>query len=582
MSVTQLKKMFGADLSPAELTKAAVDYRDAVEAAPSTENGQVDVDIMSKSLVPRQSPQQMVAKALGLESMSGDQFAAISAAAEAQLGTSFLGKDITTTSPVGTGLVAFDLEAPAKMLAPVLTPWRNKFPRLKGVGTSHRYKRITGISGSGTGGVADVNPGFADASQLNVANPGSANPLYLNRPGKISYTGDDTNLPYVQFGLSDETSWFTYFTAMGFQDVRALSRQSTLFASMMAEEKVLLFGRGTLGGFSGALSAPSGTPTGAARVPNTGETAITGMSTNIYVKIVAESGTFGVSQAGSASAGIAVAANRVVDITIPATVTGATGYQVFVSTGSSDPGDASRYLVTTSSYPNNLSPGRTPTLTFTIQGALPTAGQSVAAYQTVSGGIVNLATTDGLSARSTNYDGVFPWIAAKGGYTNALNAAFSTSSPGDEFQAAFAATWASVRAEPEEIWLSGQDRSQISNTLRGQTASNYRIEITEDMLAGVKLGSVVTAIQNQSAGNVVDIKVHPYMPQGNAIILQSSITVPNVDIANAWQVWNVQDYMSIDWPVLQMSYDCSVYWTSVLAAYGPDRSSLITGIQPAT
>lgn len=583
-----LRDLFGAKLSPAELATAAVNYKMAVDAAPSTVKGDVDLDMSSKypalTKSARGSAQDVLRKAFGSIGADASQMAVIEAAATQALGTDFLAKDITTTSPVPTGLVAFDLEPGARMLAPVLTPMRNRVPRNKGMGTSHRYKRITGITGSSTGGVGVVHPGFTDPSQVNFANPGSANPLWLNRPKKISYAGDDVSLPYVQFGLSGEQSFFTYLTAMGFTDTRSLDRQSTLFSSMMTEERVILYGRGTLGGYSGVLAAPSGTPTGSARAFATGETALTGFTTNVYVKVVAESGEFGVSAASSASAGIAVSSGQVVDVVIPNPVVGATGYKIFVSTGASDPGDASRYLYTGPAFPNGLSVGRTPTLTITLQGALLTSGPTVAAWVATDGTSINLASTDGQSAVANSYDGIIPWIhsvASTTGYVGRLNAPFSTSNPGAEFQQAFAKTWDNTRADPEEIHLSGQDRMQISNSLRGQSASNYRLEVSEDSLAGVKLGSVVTAILNQVTGRVVDIRVHPYLPQGNAVIMQNSITLPGVDISNAWQIWNVQDYMAIDWPVIQLSYDTSVYWTGTLAAYAPDRSSMLVGIQPA-
>jgi len=583
-----LRDLFGAKLSPAELTTAAVNYKMAVDGAPSTVKGDVGLDMSSKHPALTKTvggnAKDVLFKAFGSMGADAGQLAAIEAAAAQALGADFLAKDITTTSPVPAGLVAYDLESPAKMLAPVLTPMRNRIPRNKGMGTSHKFKRITGITGSGTGGVGVVHPGFSDPSQVNFANPGSANPLWLNRPKKISLAGDDVSLPYVQFGLSGEQSFFTYLTAMGFQDTRELDRQSTLFSSMMTEERVILYGRGTAGGYAGALAAPSGTPTGSARTAATGETALTGFTTNVYVKVVAESGEFGVSAASSASAGIAVSTGQVVDITIPNPVVGATGYQIFVSTGSSDPGDASRYLYRGPAFPNGLSIGRTPTLTLTLQGALPTTGSTVAAWTATDGTSLNLASVDGQSAVANSYDGIIPWIhsvASTTGYVGRLNAPFSTSNPGAEFQQAFAKTWDNTRADPEEIFLSGQDRMQISNSLRGQSASNYRLEISEDQLAGVKLGSVVTAILNQVTGRVVDMRVHPYLPQGNAIILQSSITQPNVNISNAWKIWNVQDYMAIDWPVIQLSYDCSVYWTGTLAAEAPDRSSMLVGIQPA-
>jgi hypothetical protein len=74
-----------------------------------------------------------------------------SALASQQSVTDSIVKDITLTSPISTGLVAFNLEAPAKLIFPKMTPLRNKLPRKKGFGTSHRIKVINAISGSETG-----------------------------------------------------------------------------------------------------------------------------------------------------------------------------------------------------------------------------------------------------------------------------------------------------------------------------------------------------------------------------------------------------------------------------------------------
>ncbi|MBL7487094.1 hypothetical protein [Frankia sp. AgW1.1] len=582
-----LRDLFGAKLSPDQVNRQAVAYKMAFDkSSEATRRGEVGVDIATKTLTKttRGTAKDVLTKAYGDMGVDAGQMAAIEAAVASQLGTDFLGKDLTPTSPVSTGLVPYDLKPAALMLAPILTPWRNKFPRTQGHGSSYQYKRITGISGSGTGGQGTLHPGFSDGMQGNFANPGSANALNLNRPRKISYTGDEYNLPYVQFGLSSEQSWFTYFTAMGFQDTRELDRSSTLYASMLSEERLHLYGRGTRGGYGGALAAPTGTPTGAARTAAAGETALTGFTTNVYVKIVAENGEFGVSKSGSASAGIAVSSGQVVDITIPNSVVGATGYQVFVSTGASDPGDASRYWYAGPAFPNGLSAGRTSTQTVTLQGALPTTGNTVAAYVANDGTTVNLASVDGQSGVAASYDGVIPWIhsvASTTGYVGRMNAPFSGSSPGAEFQAAFNQTYINTKANPEEIWLAGQDLAQLSNTLKGQSSSNYRFEITENMLSGATIGAVVNGIVNQTTGRTVSITVHPWMPQGNAVILQNSVTVQGVNVPNCWEVRGPQDYMAIDWPVIAMSYDTSVYWTGTLAAYAPDRSSMLVGIQPA-
>src|SRR5579864_1594132 len=54
-------------------------------------------------------------------------------------------KSITT----GTGLVAYDLQAPAKNLYPVNTPLIRSLPRVSGIGTATNWKSVTGLAGSG-------------------------------------------------------------------------------------------------------------------------------------------------------------------------------------------------------------------------------------------------------------------------------------------------------------------------------------------------------------------------------------------------------------------------------------------------
>jgi len=57
-----------------------------------------------------------------------------------------LAKSIST----GTGLLAYDLQAPAKNLYPLVTPIRNIIPRVGGgVGTATNWRQVNAIIGSG-------------------------------------------------------------------------------------------------------------------------------------------------------------------------------------------------------------------------------------------------------------------------------------------------------------------------------------------------------------------------------------------------------------------------------------------------
>ncbi|GAC1536195.1 MAG: hypothetical protein NVS3B1_30320 [Marmoricola sp.] len=48
-----------------------------------------------------------------------------------------------------------------------------------------------------------------------------------------------------------------------------------------------------------------------------------------------------------------------------------------------------------------------------------------------------------------------------------------------------------------------------------------------------------------------------------------------------WAVVNVQDYMGVQWPVSQFSYDFSSYWLGTFLCYAPAWNASITGIKQA-
>lgn len=512
------------------------------------------------------------------KSMSPAALASVTAALAA-VDSPELQKDLTTTSPVGTGLVMFDLEAPAKMLTPKPTPLRNRIPRRQGYGLSHRYKRITGFTGTGTGGVGIVRAGITDATQTNFAPVGAGNNLFYARGPKITYAGDDQAVSYIQFSVSDQVPWSAQYAGRGYQDIRALSKNALIWASMLVEERTLLYGRGTLSGYSGILAAPTSVA-GAARAATGSEVGLSGVTTNVFVRVVAEMGDFGVSQATAASGAIAAANGQVVDITyiLPA---GATGARVFVSTGAGDPGDASRWLYVGNGSATSPTPGgRSGYNTLTLQGALPTSGTLSTAYPLSAGGTANLTAADGGSAVATEYDGILAYATgANSGYTTKLNGAFSTTNPGTEYQAAFVSLYEAVKADPDRILFAGSDRKQLSDAVKGSANSNYTIRLTQDEVSGMTLGTVASSILNEVTGKDVSIEVHPWMPQGNSAILSDSLPIPDTEVDSVLAVYNVQDLMGVDWPVSQFAYESSSYWFGTLVCYAPAWLGSVVGIK---
>lgn len=480
------------------------------------------------------------------KSLAPEALSSLNSALEAQRSAGAdLIKDITVSSPISTGIVAFDLEAPAKLLAPRPTPLRNRLPRKKGVGLSHRFKVISGFTGSGTGGVGNTFPGITDSTTTAF---GSIN--YLRGP-KIAYAGSDKVVPYKQFSLSDAVPFSAQFAGQGYQDIRQLSQTSVLYASMLMEERMLLMGRGTDSGFVGALAAPAIALT--ARTAAAGESALTGFTTKVYVYVTSDAGSFGQSVL-STVANVAVSAGQVVDVAIT-DAAGALGYRVYVGTGASQPADTAIWYA-----------GRTGYNLFTLQGALPTSGTAASTI---------VADT---SAYASGYDGMLPQIFA-GGTVNRINAALSTSNPGVEFQNVFSTLYDGVKADPDEIYLNGADRKQLSDAIKSGSTANYRLTIKQDEIGGAVLGDVVTGLQNEVTGKGVTLTVHPWLPQGVAPVVSWTLPIPDSNVTDVWSVFNVQDYMAIEWPVTQLAYETSTYWNGTLVGYAPAWNGVVAGIK---
>ena len=103
----------------------------------------------------------------------------------------------------------------------------------------------------------------------------------------------------------------------------------------------------------------------------------------------------------------------------------------------------------------------------------------------------------------------------------------------------------------------------------------------QDDVTGVTIGSIVASIVNEVTGKNVPIEVHPWLPQGNSAILSDTLPIPDTQVSNVWSVFNVQDYLGMDWPVTQFAYESSSYWYGTLVCFAPAWNGCIRGIQAA-
>jgi hypothetical protein len=545
--------LFG-DVSPVEAAQRHEEYL-----------GSLNKSLGNASSVPGQAPVDATSALESLvanKSLAPDAVAGLQNALAAQrMAMQDIQKDITLTSPLSTSFAAFDLEAPAKLLTPRPTPLRNRIPRKKGVGTSHRVKRILGYTGTGTGGVGNLWPGITETTTNTF---GAIN---YERGPQISYAADDLVLPYNSYSLSDSVSFDANFSGLGYQDLRQLSSTSTLYATMLMEERMMLMARGTASGYSGAIAAPTGL-TASSPAASGSQTALA--SGTYYIYITADAGISGNGFGESIVSAVAsetVATGDVLSVTFTGSV-GALGYNIYVGTAT---GTANcKYVGTVK--------GAT---TVVIQGASATNLPANNFAFSTAGAAASRANAD-TSAYATGYDGILPTVLGPNtGFNNAINAAFSTSNPGVEFQNVFANLYSNVKADPDIVLLNGNDRKQLSDAIKSGSTANYRLTIQEPGKDGVTYGSIVTGIQNEVTGKAVDLMVHPWLNQGVAPVLSFTLPIPDTEVSDVWANFMVQDYMGIQWPVTQFSYDFSTYFRGTFFCTAPAWNGAVSGIIPA-
>src|SRR5438132_3084766 len=123
----------------------------------------------------------------------------------------------------GTGLVAFDLQAPAKNLYPVVTPLRNAIPRVGGgTGTATNWRQVTALIGSGFDAMGWVPEG--------------------QRSGQMSYTTASKSASFVTIGEEDAATYEASGAGRHFEDIQACMTFRLLQKMMLKEEMAILGG----------------------------------------------------------------------------------------------------------------------------------------------------------------------------------------------------------------------------------------------------------------------------------------------------------------------------------------------------
>ncbi len=468
------------------------------------------------------------------------------------------------TVSTATGLVSYDLQAPAKNLYPVLTPIRNSLPRVPGRGdTATRWKVIRAIQGSGLDSI-----GFVPEGQ---------------RAGRMSYSAVNALASYATMGEEESVTFEAESAGREFEDVRATAAIRLLQKMMLKEEDALLGSNMSI-----ALGTP-GTPT---------------------VSSASTGGTIGAATYNVIVVALAYTAYRIATVSasgVPTstTVNGADGQTFTLNSGASNKSAAASSGAIT---------GTTNTISATVApvtGAMAyawyvgTAGNetlqaittinSVALTSLSTGNQNASAITADTSQNALGFDGLLSWALnpANGAYVNTFGTGtagtgsfMTASSRGsiNEIDTAFRRMWDLYRVSPTVIYCNAQEyQNMLSKILNSSSGPLLRYSRDGASPYAIFAGGSIEAYFNPfgaNGGYKVPILIHPTIPPGTILFWTQDLPMQyqNNEVPQVAEVHLHRDYYEIDWPLKTRAYEMGVYAEEVLAVYAPFAMGVLTNI----
>lgn len=498
--------------------------------------------------------------------ISAETLAIMKAAQSASGSDTALAKSITQA----TGLVAYDLQAPAKNLYPVQTPLRNRIKRVPGgIGDATNWKVVKALIGSGFDAMPWVPEG--------------------QRSAAMSYVTENHAANYVTIGEEDDITFEARNAAQGFEDAYAKMGMRLLQKTMLKEEIAILAGNRSLalgtptaptlsaGGTGGTLP---GAPTTYSVIvvaltqegfKNSSLAAGVATSKNVTGKDGNQYTLNGGSSNKSAAATQAITLGQVLSATVPL-VTGAVAYAWFVGTA----GNEKLEKITTIN-------------SATFSAPLAGTGQAATAITADCSRNANLAF-DGLL--STN----FAAGAAGAAYAKALGVGvagtgtvLTSSGRGsvNEIDAMLQAVWDSYRTSFDVLFVSSQELTNITNKCLSSGTGpllNYFAAPTEQaaeyrLTAGGRIDYYFNPYAIEG-GKKIPVMIHPDLAPGTIMGYCETLPVQyqSNEVPNVVEMKTRAEYHQIEWPLRTRKYEVGVYAEEVLACYAPFGIGTITNI----
>ena len=475
-----------------------------------------------------------------------------------------LAKNVT----IGAGLNAYDLQAPAKNLYPIITPLRNSLPRVQRLnpGDAARWRTIGSIAGSGFDAIGWVPEGQRTASMSYVATPQVA--------------------PYVTLGEEDTVTFEAEAAAQGFEDVNSTATLRVLQKTMRKEETALLGGNTSLALGTPAAPVLSASGTGATLPSATYSVIVVGLTFEGYRNSSVSAGiatsktitgndgnTYtinGGSSNRSANTTQAVTLGQTLFAT-SAIVNGAVSYAWFVGPAGSETLQAITSLNSVAISAPLLSGQQTATSITADNSRNPTLAFD--GLLTVGFNPVNSAYVQSL-ATGTAGTGTFLTASGRGSVVEIDNMLIQM--------------WNAYRISPTVLYVNVQEQKNITvKCLTNASGPLLRYTVGADGGEGGPYGISASGLVrwyynpfSVDGGFDIPVRVHPDLPPGTILALCERLPVwyQSNQVPNVAEVLTRRDYYRVDWPLRTRRREFGVYSEEVLAVYAPFGVGILTNI----
>lgn len=469
-----------------------------------------------------------------------------------------LAEDIQKSFSQATGLVFYDLEAAAKTLYPVLTPYRNRIPRVKGNGgTATNWKQITAINTS------NMRAGVSEG----------------NRGAVIADAVTDKVAAYKGLGLENSVTFEAEDAAENFDNARARAVQSLLNSMFIQEERILLGGNNSLALGTGATVTAANAGTGGSIAAGTYNVRCVALTIAAFREaIVGASGVPNtITRTNADGTTDSMKGGYAIQASAPSTTT--TGSTSTISGSVTPVNGAVAYAWYVGTAGNERIAAITGINSFSIT-ALPSGSNQLLSALTAGD-----QSTDGLV-----FDGLLPQLFTPG--SGAVIQTLATGTPGtgtpfttdgaggiNEIDAMFVSFWDQYRLSPDEMHVSARTLMAMNKiVIANGGAPLYRIDITNGNGAQISAGVVIGSYLNKITNKLVKIMVLPDLPNGMVVFWSNGVPYPLANINNILQVKTRREYYQLEWPLRTRRYEFGVYADELLQLYFPPAFGVLQNV----